>query len=240
MSEEISIKEDTGEKLPINPETITAGQLLNIRELNTEQMEELQHSIEANGGTVYLLIHPYYDVRLLFLRQPELDTPEKMSWFKEILDGNDRIVKTPNGSMPVFIMEENEESTGAVSKLKEKIKTLGISKTIYLVETKRADSKPFELNWENFIKFFKKIGVKKCVVGGMFLKILNPSSPASNVFIDPEAVRNLDDGVFFRYCVGRAIAELQKDFKIEVSKFTFPAGREEYQKFKDKRAKESE
>jgi len=193
----------------------------NFFELSEEEEGSLREKVEQSRGLVRIFVHPYF-----VEHEKEWNEESKKKLLS--IDRALRILALTDSekSPPVLCMEES----GKMGELKQRLKTPDyqegfsgeVKNDVYIIPTAKSDPLPVfddsrrirsdyseqeeAENWKRLTLQLKKMGVKKVLVGGMFLDFFGPEKEG-----DTDAWG----------CVGRTIELLEKDFKVQLSNLTY-------------------
>ena len=189
--------------------------------MSEEEKEKLRTRILGGNGIVRIMIHPYY---IQHSTEPYITK-----------DRRDQVVTTVfkrmlgvKSDVPIFLFEVNEEISLTKGRISSILKKAGSE--IYIVPTYDGAPTPYvstdsitvESKWHVFIELAKNLGIKKFIVGGMYL------------FLD-EIKGSKEDTQKLNGCVGDAVNVLSADFDIQVSSIAHPQSRKDiiYPELKD-------
>lgn len=173
-------------------------------------MEEWRVKIGQNGGAVWVFVHPFY---------PEGKDglpPECRVNFRESVEG---FYQAVGGGEPVVVFEEYLKDS--LQKLELKLALAG-GGWVLLVKTWESSPTPCEvatrgrrevvdrLVWEKLIEVFRKLAIKRIVIGGGLLG-------ERESWLNGKLVGKELSG-----CAGVAARELGKGFEVVFSRFTYP------------------
>ena len=180
-------------------------------DLKENEFAALKAETGDHDGAIRIFVHPYFEGGGM------KDSPQQ---YERLLQHALKSEKVP----PVFIMEETRE----ISKLKDRLRNLAISKAVYVVPTFGGTSEPHPKdgevdahaeNWKKLIDRFKMLGVKKIIIGGREFVVSTASSTEEREMWG---------------CVAGAIENLSNDFEVDVSNIVFPSKRKDYKNYKEK------
>lgn len=202
------------EVLSPGPEYERGIQFESFFELDEAKQKLLEAEINQNRGLVRIFVHPYYDV---YDSTVSLNDSKKAGLVR---NGLVKVIEKNGNNIPLLVMEE----TGKESKTAGKLKSLidpNINAKIYFIPTKDGFSTPQIPNqpkiddykrWKILVDKLEELGVKKILIGGMFL------------WIDS---RGRDEEMTGDGCLGAAIKKLSPHFEVKISNFSNPDGRME-------------
>lgn len=205
----------------------------NVLSLTEEERETLKSRIAESQGLVRIVIHPYYLKQIASLSDSseykiKLHGPRATI----VEESFDRMLKAKS-TVPIMLFDSEERIGGTKQKIDPILKASG--NELYLVPTYDASpvpsakvSKSVEGEWKFFIDIMKNLGVKRLIVGGMYL------------FVDV-SIGSKQNSENLRGCVGVAIDALSPYFAIQTSSIAHPKSRKDiseetlknYEKIKD-------
>jgi hypothetical protein len=201
-------------------------ELINAFELSENQESTLRYIIEKNHGAIRVFIHPFYPQGNMNLGElgniDPKDHEVMQKGFSKLIEIQD------NEQTPLFIFEEDKRIPELTSKIGDVI-----GRNIYIIPTLQDTSAPYykesmsddaNMNqspklWEDLSKIFRDWGVERITLGGQSMAIdfdEEDSSPYSY------------DG-----CAGLAYQKLKNNFNIEISRFSYPMHRKEFNSYVD-------
>jgi len=197
----------------------------NTQELLAEQIfhtdratiEKVRSDIERSDGLVMLFVHPYF--------------AEKREWNdheSELKAGAVRNVRRTDAFIsnesqrkpPIIIFEQSSDMQATI----ERIRASGPSGTVLIAPTIQGWPTPsepvsdyhfpyeVEANWEPMKRVLRYLGVRKILLGGMYL---TASGQTSGEY------KHLQE------CVGVTHDKLKEEFTVEISSFSFPLARKD-------------
>lgn len=212
------IFKDDGEVLPDheNPEW-TRGLFKDLFKLSEGDRRLLEQWIEKYNGLIRILVHPYYEGE-------HHDLSEKFNKPIRSIDQTLRRLLKSAKTPPLFIIEEQIKVHDLIGRL------LAVPvNPVFIIPSQVASPEPklispsqlygqefnaSEENWKTLIDKLHALGIRKIIIGGMFLTI------GRDLVSDPAK-----DKVKLHGCVGAAIDNLSNDFEIELSALTYPTVR---------------
>lgn len=163
--------------------------------------------VGLSGGALRLLVHPYYDDRIL--------TEKYRSALGRLLESN------TDRSTPIVVMEEAAK-TETMRRSLLTVVPVKKQNRVYIVPTWMGSPEPVE-GWSGLIRIFKKAGVERCLVGGQYLRFGQYEVHGNREELDRQLrSRNLN---LFKVCgcVGGALDELASaGFEVEISNIALP------------------
>jgi hypothetical protein len=196
---------------------------------------------------VRVFVHPFF-YQYTEKYKPEVKQPDyNLHKLEEIKKGLLKILEKPEETTPpVFILEEAEH----LDETKQAINEEGGSHNpAYFVPTHAKSAVPdvkggngklydFE-SWEEFRKIFLDLGVRKVIIGGMYLKVVHGYDLDPDMF-EYRTQRRSKGAYNMEYdiekCVRAAVSGLSQDehfehvFDVEISNLTFPNSRSDIRK----------
>ncbi len=174
--------------------------------------------LAESSGCVRIFIHPCCPTlsQTSFNRAPleytDGITIEPLRFLKKI-STTKALKKTP-----IIVFEDR----GNMWDFNNFLKDIRLTRNLYLIETESEDPCP-KVGWERIRKILRKIGVKKIIIGGIYLyeyggDVYRKNYPAMTV----------------RGCVHGAGVELSKEFEIKISHFVNPGPSSVYSQYCDK------
>jgi hypothetical protein len=182
-----------------------------LQELTEDQKEILKAKVEKHKGLVRIFIHPYYS--------------EQQQTNEHLYEGNrvtiveqglERLLAA-NKLPPTILFEPQKHVHSTIEKLAPILERSG--NNIYLVKTNDHTPTPYTPNetaeeefhsWQKLIAILKELGIKKCLIGGMYLWAMEINATNLNRL---------------QGCVGAATSVLKSDFEIEISNLAHPSSR---------------
>lgn len=167
-----------------------------------------------NKGTVRIMVHPYYIQQHSHIYKGIDTTPYQR--FDMVENGFKKILKTKSNT-PVFLFESFNEIKRTEKKI---IPILRKNQNkIFIVPTETDSPNPrlnksYDTNlhgWSVFIEKMENLGVKKIIIGGIFLDIIT--------YEEEEWVTG---------CVGFTIEKLKDNFEIQISNLAHPKSRKDF------------
>lgn len=200
--------------------------IINAFEFSPREELKLKESIHLNSGTIRVFIHPYYSADMYLGDSGTIDRNDQ----KIMQDGFEKLIKiVGDEKTPIFVFEEKNH----IQDLNTHLKTL-LGRNIYLIPTQKDTSTPYlneitvkdffdedEKAWNHLRDKFKEWGVEKITLGGQSLAME----------FDEETLSN--NPYQFEGCAGQAIFELKDTFNVEVSRFSYPIHRNQYNKYRN-------
>jgi len=195
--------------------------------LSEEEKAELKARIEQWNGLVRIFVHPMFE-KWRGIKNHENKKLEKIIEVVAKLSAMESD-QTP----PIIFMEEGIHMEELKKWFEQGIKDefdMETHNNMYLINTRKGFSDPLmedpslttSQGWEKIREALEDLGVKKILIGGMQL-----------TFSESEK------GTYYHRCLGSAIMELSEDangdFEIELSNLSYPEGRAEQRKLKDKK-----
>lgn len=192
----------------------------NLFELSDTEQLNLSRQVQEAKGIVRIFVHPYYDVY-----DPPAHSLKDARNAKLVREGLRRVLKANSNHIdqnpPTIIMEESGKETKIQAFLQPVVENLQAK--IYFVPTEWKSSTPEVKNqegksleepvaWSYFLDKLKGLGVRKVIVGGMYL------------WSDFRGGGNGGEG---SGCVGAAIGEISGSFEVQISHFNNPDSRSE-------------
>ncbi len=213
-----------GKRVESDAEIFEKGRFFNVFNLPKLEAEVLKERVEKNKGIIRIFVHPFFEeVRSWHTPDQKRDIEAIGHAIEKILDLGSE--KTP----PLFIAQDQLED------LEAKLKDKGIT-SVYVIPTFIASPEPRlpkemnlassgirdsireSPNWQILENQLESLGVKKILIGGMWLDIkVTPGWGNSTKRID------------LSNCVGTMATVLSKHFEVEISNFAYPQSRKEYQ-----------
>ena len=210
--------------------------ILELFSISKVELHELRKRILENGGTVRVFIHPFfYDYAIKY--NPKGSRPShNLDRIQILKNGIGKIIGKPSiKTPPVFMLEEQEHMDESKQIIKSEFHP---EQPIYWIPTEPNSADPMIKNaidsWEKLRKMFLYLGVKKVIIGGMYLKVVHGYD------LDPDMMeyrkqRRKNHAKNMEYdllkCVRGAVTGFSQDrhykhvFDVEISNFNFPDSR---------------
>lgn len=199
--------------------------LINAFEFSSIQESKLKEVIKKNKGVVRLFVHPFYPQENMNLGELGTIDPKDLEVMQK---GFHKLIEVEgNEQTPLFIFEEQQRIDDLSDRIKDKI-----GRNVYIIPTLKDTSAPYykdympddsnihqsNKSWEDLCNTFEKWGIKKITLAGQSMAI------------------DFDEEDFEPYsydgCAGLAYSKLQKNFDVEISRFSYPMHRKEFMDYK--------
>jgi len=188
------------------------------------EKEVFRKRLEASGGVARAFVHPFYEDHDQGGEAGSLYVKDRFKGDRvskeEIQQVFFKLLKMPKEKTPPLLIFEERSFLGGMEEILEKNVGTEMQNDLYIVPTVNDGSIPVRRpgdpgdapsRWQKFNASLKELGLKKVLIGGMYLIKGGPASSQR-----------------YAGCVGQATEALQNDFEVEISALSYPQNRSDF------------
>lgn len=197
------------------------GRAKNFPTLSSKEKRQLQERL-LNKPYGFVFVHPFYlGFPSLILEQDKKITLMQTA-IKRLLQK--RSEQTP----PLFIFEEEQKLLACRQFLNHP--RTNIRQDCYLIPTQPHSPEP-TIDWPPLLDLLEEVGMKKVIIGGMYLKIIRAHEPGGSLYHQQRQQKGaLNLNYTLNRCCGKAALWLATRFEVDFCALTYPQTRKDIEK----------